>query len=127
MCGLPGLACSSPPLPPSPPPPPPSQPQVEYDDGDRELLHLAVEHVRLQVVPGEVLQPRLPQELEATAGLLHGAAEQLQLSPHQRGKAGPRPMVCGHEGDGDSGDEDEEGQTASEQLQKGGWPNGSAA
>lgn len=61
--------------------------QVEYDDGDSELLHLAAEHVRLQLVPGEQLQPQPPAQLQATAAHLLDEAARLEARAAPRAQA----------------------------------------
>ncbi len=59
--------------------------QVEYDDGDRGDLHLAVERVRLLMHAGETFEPAKPAELEMLAkGLLTAANDKSATSPRTR-------------------------------------------
>ena len=59
--------------------------QVEYDDGDKGELHLAVERVRLLMHAGETFEPAKPSDLETLArGLLTNANNKSALSPRTR-------------------------------------------
>ncbi|DBA66045.1 TPA: hypothetical protein ACH3X2_003050 [Trebouxia sp. C0005] len=61
------------------------QHRVEYDDGDRGDLHLAVERVRLLMHAGETFEPANPAELETLAkGLLTAANDKSATSPRTR-------------------------------------------
>ncbi|KAL0040242.1 hypothetical protein WJX77_001213 [Trebouxia sp. C0004] len=61
------------------------QHRVEYDDGDRGDLHLAVERVRLLMHAGETFEPAKPAELEMLAkGLLTAANDKSAASPRTR-------------------------------------------
>ncbi|KAL0042492.1 hypothetical protein WJX79_001550 [Trebouxia sp. C0005] len=61
------------------------QHRVEYDDGDRGDLHLAVERVRLLMHAGEIFGPAKPAELETLAkGLLTAANDKSATSPRTR-------------------------------------------
>ena len=59
--------------------------QVEYDDGDKDEMHLAVERVRLLMHAGETIEAAKPAELEALASTLLAAANSKSaLSPRTR-------------------------------------------
>ncbi|KAL6751993.1 hypothetical protein V8C86DRAFT_3029806, partial [Haematococcus lacustris] len=74
---------------------------VEYSDGDKEWVLLAVEKVRVLCSPGEVLLPlATPSSLRATADHLAAAADVCAarpLSPRSQGRQAPRPGVHGEE------------------------------
>lgn len=62
--------------------------QVEYDDGDKDEMHLAMERVRLLMHAGEIFTPAKAADLEAVAkGLLTAANNKSAQSPRTRGRA----------------------------------------
>lgn len=62
--------------------------QVDYDDGDRDELHLAMERVRLLMHAGETFVQPQAADLEVVAnGLLTAANNKSALSPRTRARA----------------------------------------
>lgn len=59
--------------------------QVDYDDGEKGELHIAVERVRLLMHAGETFEPAKPAQLEAIAkSLLTAANDKSATSPRTR-------------------------------------------
>ena len=62
--------------------------QVDYDDGDKDELHLAMERVRLLMHAGETFVQPQAADLEVVAkGLLTAANSKSALSPRTRARA----------------------------------------
>lgn len=62
--------------------------QVDYDDGDKDELLLAMERVRLLMHAGETFVQPQAADLEAVAkGLLNAANSKSALSPRTRARA----------------------------------------
>lgn len=61
---------------------------MDYDDGDKDELHLAMERVRLLMHAGETFVRPQAADLEVVAkGLLTAANEKSALSPRTRARA----------------------------------------
>ena len=62
--------------------------QVDYDDGDKDELHLAMERVRLLMHAGETFVQPQAADLEVVAkGLLTAANNKSALSPKTRARS----------------------------------------